>query len=266
MSTSPFIERLRAAAGSFQQRWRTMLYCKEGNPPSEPDPHPLNTVIWRALTGAQASLAEGDDRARRYPPDIAPFAATVDTEPASLRSLLALIGGDDQIALFTAEEVDVPSALSVVRRAPVDQMVYEDAGACAAQPGAPIVALSVADVPEMLALAKVTQPGPFGPRTIELGHYIGIRRQGVLVAMAGERMRLDGFTEISAVCVEPAHRGHGFAAELVRSLTSSIGARSAIPFLHVFSSNHAAIALYRKLGFALRRRMHLAVVRRTVAG
>jgi predicted GNAT family acetyltransferase len=118
----------------------------------------------------------------------------------------------------------------------------------------------------MLALASVTQPGPFGPRTIELGRYIGIRRQGTLVAMAGERMRLDGFTEISAVCVEPAYRGHGFAAELVRSLASSIAAQSEIPFLHVFSSNHAAIALYRKLGFTLRRRVHLAVLTKAVAG
>ncbi|HWS66964.1 MAG TPA: GNAT family N-acetyltransferase [Steroidobacteraceae bacterium] len=243
-----------------------MPYCEEGDPPGEPDPHPLDSVIWRAVTSVQESLAEGDERARRYPADIAPFAAMVDTEPASFRSLLALVGGDDQIALFTTEEVEPPSALSVVRRDSVDQMVLEDAGACAAQPGVPIVALGVADVPEMIALANVTQPGPFGPRTIELGHYIGIRRQGALVAMAGERMRLDGFTEISAVCVEPAHRGHGFAAELVRSLASSIAARSEIPFLHVFSSNHAAIALYRKLGFTLRRRMHLAVLIRAVAG
>ena len=228
--------------------------------------HPLNTVIWRALTSVQESLAEGDERARRYPAAIAPFAATVDTEPASFQSLRALVGGDDQIALFTTEEVRPPSAFSVLRRASVDQMVLEDASAYAAQPGTPVVPLGVADGPEMLALASVTQPGPFGPRTIELGRYIGIRRQGTLVAMAGERMRLDGFTEISAVSVEPAYRGHGFAAELVRSLASSIAAQSEIPFLHVFSSNHAAIALYRKLGFTLRRRVHLAVLTKAVAG
>ena len=243
-----------------------MPYREEGDTPSEPDPHPLDAVIWRALTGVQESLAEGDERARRYLAAIAPFAATRDTEPASFRSLLALVGGGDQIALFTTEEVEPPSAFSVVRRDPVDQMVLEDADACAPQPGAPIVALGVADVPEMLDLASVTQPGPFGPRTIELGDYIGIRRRGVLVAMAGERMRLDGFTEISAVCVEPAYRGHGFAVDLVRSLVSSIAARSEIPFLHVFSSNHAAIALYRKLGFVLRRRMHLTVLVQAEAG
>jgi ribosomal protein S18 acetylase RimI-like enzyme len=229
------------------------------------EPHPLDAVIWRALTSVQESLAEGDERARRYPAAIAPFAATVDTEAASFRSLLALVGGDDEIALFTTEKIQPPSAFLVVRRDSVDQMVLDDAGACTAQPGAPIVTLGVVDGPEMLALASVTQPGPFGPRTIELGHYIGIRRQGALVAMAGERMRLDGFTEISAVCVEPAYRGHGFAAELVKSLASSIAARSETPFLHVFSSNHAAIALYRKLGFALRRRMHLALLKRAVA-
>jgi ribosomal protein S18 acetylase RimI-like enzyme len=237
-----------------------MSYRGEGDTPSEPDPHPLDTVIWRALTSVQGNLAEGDERARRYPAVIAPFAATADTEPTSFRSLLALVGGADPIALFTTEEVEPPSAFSVLRRDSVDQMVLKDAGACAVQPGAPIVGLEVADVPQMLALASVTQPGPFGPRTIELGHYIGIRRQGVLVAMAGERMRLDGFTEISAVCVGPAYRGHGFAADLVRSLVSSIAARSEIPFLHVFTSNLAAIALYRKLGFTLRRRMHLALL------
>ena len=130
-------------------------------------------MIWRALT---------------------PFAATMDTELAWFRSLLTLISGDDGIALFTTEEVKPPSAFSAIRSDSVDPMVLENADACAAQSGAPIVAPGVADVPEMLALASVTQPGPFGPRTIELGDYIGIRERGLLVAMAGERMRLDGFT------------------------------------------------------------------------
>ena len=239
---------------------------EEGDTPSVPDQHPLDAVIWRALTSVQGNLAEGDERARRYPAAVAPFAATIDMEPASLRSLLALVSGDDRIALFTTEAVEPPSEFSVIRRDSVDQMVLKDAGAGAAQPGTPIVVLGVGDVPEMLALASVTQPGPFGTRTIELGDYFGIRQRGVLVAMAGERMRLDGFTEISAVCVEPAYRGNGFAVELVESLVSSIAARSEIPFLHVFSSNHAAIALYRKLGFALRRRMHLALLVRAEAG
>jgi ribosomal protein S18 acetylase RimI-like enzyme len=230
------------------------------------DPHPLDAVVWRALTSIQKGLAEGDQRARRYPAAIAPFAATVDREAASFRSLLTLVGGDNPIALFTTEEVEFPSAFTVIRRDSVDQMVFASADARVVEPGAPIVALGAADVSQMLALAGATRPGPFGARTIELGGYIGIRRRGMLVAMAGERVRLDGFTEISGVCVESAYRGHGFAADLVGALASSICARTEVPFLHVFSSNHAAIALYRKVGFGLRRRMHLAVVGRADAG
>ena len=154
-----------------------------------PDPHPLDAVIWRALTSIQKGLAEGDQRARRYPAAIAPFAATIDMEAASLRSLLALVGSDDRIALFTTEEVEFPSAFTVIRRDSVDQMVFASADARVVEPGAPIVALGAADVTEMLALAGVTKPGPFGARTIELGGYIGIRRRDMLVAMAGERFR-----------------------------------------------------------------------------
>ena len=212
-----------------------MPYRKEEEIPSEP--HPLDAVIWRALTSVQESLAEGDERARRYPADIAPFAAMVDTEPASFRSLLTLVGGDDQIAVITTEEVEPPSAFSVVRRAPVDQMVLEDAGACTAQPGPPIAALGVADVPEMLALANVTQPGPFLPRTLELRplhRNSSARRAG----------RHGGRTHASRRVHRDQRgvRGTGVSRTSFRSRSRQIagfidsrrGPKS--PFLHVFSS------------------------------
>src|SRR5260370_1791286 len=156
-----------------------------------PDPHPFDAVIGQAPTSTKNALAGGDERARRYPAPIAPFAATIDMEPASFRSLLALVGGDDRIALFATEEVEPPSAFTVVRRDSVDQMVLAAANPCVVQPWAPIAAVGAADVPEMLALASVTQPGPFGPRTIQLGHYIGIRRRGVVVAIGGEHLSIN---------------------------------------------------------------------------
>jgi ribosomal protein S18 acetylase RimI-like enzyme len=222
--------------------------------------HPLDHVIWRALTSRNRDVAEGDHLALRYLAPVAPFAATIDISAASFQSLLALLRAGDRIALFTLEEIMPPSALSVIERGAVDQMVLikMPTELCSV----PIVTLDAKDVPDMLALVEATHPGPFGPRTIELGEYIGVRRDGMLLAMAGERMRLDGFTEVSAVCVHPSCRGQGLAAELVSSLVRSIASRGETPFLHVFNSNRGAIELYLKLGFVLRRPMHLAVLAR----
>jgi ribosomal protein S18 acetylase RimI-like enzyme len=227
---------------------------------SNPAAHPLDHVIWRALISCNRNVGEGDHLARRYLAPIAPFGATIDASTASFQSLLTLLPAGDQIALFTLEEIMPPPFLSVIQRGAVDQMVLVNMPAhiCSV----PIVTLDASDVPDMLALVEATHPGPFGPRTIELGEYIGVREQGLLVAMAGERMRLDGFTEISAVCVHPSGRGQGFAAELVSTLVRSIASRGETPFLHVFNSNRPAIELYLKLGFVLRRPMHLALLAR----
>jgi ribosomal protein S18 acetylase RimI-like enzyme len=222
--------------------------------------HPLDHVIWRALTSRHRRVAEGDQLALRYLAPIAPFAATIDVSIASFESLLGLLPAGDQIALFTLEEITPPSSFSVVERGAVDQMVLVKMSSYAGS--VPVVELYAKDIPDMLALVEATHPGPFGARTIELGQYIGVRRQGMLVAMAGERMRLDGFTEISAVCVHPSCRGQGLAAELISALARSIAARAETSFLHVFNSNRPAIDLYRKLGFVLRRHLHLAILAR----
>ena len=222
--------------------------------------HPLDNVIWRALTSRNRNVAQGDELALRYPAPIAPFVAMIDRTTASFQSLDALLPAGDQIALFTLDEVIPPSSFSVVKRDIVDQMVCD--GILSQDGSAPIVRLEARDVPDMMALVEATHPGPFGARTIELGQFIGIRRDGMLVAMAGERMRLDGFTEISAVCVHASCRGQGLAAELVSTLARSIASRAETSFLHVFNSTRAAIELYRKLGFVLRQQMHLAVLER----
>ena len=120
--------------------------------------------------------------------------------------------------------------------------------------------LTKADVPEMLALTKLTEPGPFLPRTIELGTYLGVYDAGSLVAMAGERLHLTGFTEISAVCTHPHYRGRGYGNTLMSALIGRITSRGEIPFLHVRTQN-AAVRLYEKLGFKVRAQLHLAVIK-----
>jgi ribosomal protein S18 acetylase RimI-like enzyme len=222
--------------------------------------HPLDAVIWNALTGRQRGLAVGDERVLRFAADVAPFGALADTSAASFEALRTLIAQHGSVALVTASELAVPSGFSVSRRTTLSQMVWR--GQHEQEAAAPIeyVELERSDVPDMLALTAATQPGPFGPRTIELGRYLGVRKDGKLAAMAGERLKIDGYTEISAVCVNPEFRGQGLAGSLMKQLIAATHARGETPFLHVFTTNHTAVALYRRLGFEQRHEMHLTVL------
>lgn len=220
----------------------------------------LDRPIWSALTSAQAGIAEGGALAKRFPVDIAPFAATRDETLAAYAALGALIPANGSVALFTPQPISPPDDLAVERTAPLFQMVA---------PGIPPRAahdprvrdLGEADVGDMLRLADLTKPGPFASRTNRLGRYIGIRVDAELVAMAGERMRLDTHVELSAVCVHPAHRGRGYARTLLEIMMAASARQGLVPFLHVFEQNAGAIALYREIGFEIRQRAHLFVLR-----
>ena len=213
----------------------------------------LNRPVWSALTTGDRRFAEGGSLALRFPPDVAPFGATADDSPEAFAALGALLSHDGRVALVTVDQLRLYPGLEIVREAPVIQMIAEGKTPAPPEGPAPIV-LGPSDVPEMLRLAEQTNPGPFGPRTHELGQYIGVRVDGALAAMAGERMRLDGAVEISAVCVGPEHRGKGYAAFLVAWLVRKLREEGATPFLHVFRDNSSAIALYERLGFTRARR------------
>ncbi|WP_269505231.1 GNAT family N-acetyltransferase [Burkholderia sp. IMCC1007] len=227
-------------------------------------PHPLDNVVWNALAGEQRRFALGDDRALRFPPTVAPFAGMADRSAGAFDALRGLIDAHGPAALVTPDEIPTPAGFSVVWRAVLHQMVWQ--GTLDDVDPFEHVSLTEADVPEMLELIAATEPGPFGPRTIEFGGYIGVRRQGRLVAMSGHRLRAGGHVEISAVCVDPAFRGQGFAAGLIRSLIASLRARGETPFLHVLSSNRVAIDRYRALGFVTRRDMNLLVLGSAATG
>jgi predicted GNAT family acetyltransferase len=220
----------------------------------------LDNPIWAALTTGNRTLAEGSSLAWRYPPDIAPFAAIADRTNLSFEALATLVPPEGRIALATVDRLVLPAALAVDRQAPIFQMILSTPIA-SVRLEAECVVLGAPDVADMLDLTGRTRPGPFSPRTIEFGQYIGIRVEGALAAMAGERMRFGRFVEISAVCVDPDHRGKGYAAALMTRLAQQLQARALTPILHVFADNTSAIALYEKLGFAKRRTLHMTILR-----
>jgi ribosomal protein S18 acetylase RimI-like enzyme len=222
--------------------------------------HPLDHPIWTALTTTQQSLAEGDARARRYPTEITPFAAMPDMSDENFAALGALMSPQDIAVLFTPDAVSPPAEFKVVLADTGEQMI----GTPVEMPldGVDIVTLGAEDVSAMMELTALTKPGPFSARTHELGAFLGIRVGGNLVAMAGERMKPAGYTEITAVCVHPTHRGRGYGQMLLGAVSRQIVSRGEIPFLHVFTSNHSAIALYRRQGMEIRRRLHVTVLKK----
>lgn len=222
---------------------------------SDSDEALLDRPIWSALTTSHKHLAEGGPRALRYPVDMTPFADMVDMSAASFAALGDLMSSSQVAALFTPEPVDVPSGFQVVLAEIGEQMI----GSPADSPlrDAEIVTLGAADVPAMMALTALTKPGPFASRTYELGTFLGIRAGGELVAMTGERMKPSKFVEMTAVCVHPDYRGRGYAQALLAAVARQIEARGESPFLHVFSNNTSAIALYQRQGMRIRRCLYV---------
>jgi ribosomal protein S18 acetylase RimI-like enzyme len=215
----------------------------------------LDNPIHAALTGPHAHFAETHGGAVRYPEDVSPFCGI--GGPGDWADLAALAGPDAGVAM-SGPWVTPPAGWTVRRLMAGVQLVGDGV------PGEPddeAVELTAADVPDMLDLVARTDPGPFRKRAVELGRYLGIRRGGALVAMAGERLRVRGYTEISAVCTDPAHRGQGLAGRLTRAVAYGIRARGETPFLAAVASNTNALRLYRALGFTDRREVTFALLR-----
>jgi len=220
----------------------------------------LDNPIWNALTTEQAHLSVGDERARVFHSEVSVLAGVRERSAEAWHSLAGLAGKQTLGNFMAAEPGEVPGFEQVVS-APLLQMVH--AGEAPAPPdGIKILVMSAADVPEMAALVELTKPGPFSARTIEMGTYLGIREGERLAAMAGERLHLPGYVEVSAVCTHPESTGKGYAASLMSVLIAGIRSRGETPFLHVRPDNARAIALYRRLGFAERKFLHLLVLRR----
>ncbi|MGW0336738.1 GNAT family N-acetyltransferase [Streptomyces sp. NPDC003011] len=221
-----------------------------GRPRSGPAPHVLDHPARAALTGPHARFAERRGRVLRYPVDVTPWLALPDEPDAddwADVAALADAGGEVPLLGFQGQ---IPDGWEFTFR--MEGLQFVDDGLATA-PDPEAVVLGPADVPEILGLVARTRPGPFLPRTIELGTYLGIRRDGALVALAGERLRPPGWTEISAVCTDPSVRGQGLATRLTLAVAHGIRERGEIPFLHTGAGNTDAVRLYESLGFRLRR-------------
>lgn len=217
----------------------------------------LANPAWHALTGAHAHLAIGKGAVRRYPATMSPFFGIESL--AALPELAAMLKPSQGAALISAFNIETPpEGLIVADRLPLLQMIAPEIAEADSDLAA--LPLGAEDSPEMLALAELTKPGPFGPDTYRMGPFVGYRDKGRLVAMTGHRLALPAHIEISGVCTHPDYLGRGYARALVSKMARAVLAEGKTPFLHVLPDNHGAIAVYRKLGFVERARPNVTIL------
>ncbi|WP_376702551.1 GNAT family N-acetyltransferase [Mesorhizobium sp. ISC25] len=223
--------------------------------------HLLDRPIWSALQTRHRAFAEGDNLAMRYRQSVVPFAATGADDADSLQALGKLVSPGESVILLQSDAIALPAGLSATSTAAGVQMIAEQPLQIVSDPR--VQSLTRDDAAEMLALALLTKPGPFTLEALSLGDFWGVKIDGRLAAMAGERMKQPGYTELSGVCSHPEFRGGGLGKLLSLFVANRIVARGEVPYLHAYASNATAIRLYESIGFTLRSTMNVAVVQRT---
>ena len=234
----------------------------------ETDESLLDNPILNALLTEHRDLAQVDGQARRYPAAIGPLAGIPEQSQQNYDGLRTLAGSGGLVGLFLPDVPTLPEDWTLFRGGILTQMICHEPMAAemqAARHELPAAAslrrLAAPDVPAMLELAHLTEPGPFRERTMELGNFHGIFEGDRLMAMAGQRTRVPGFVEVSAVCTHPETRGRGYGGTLMREVMRDIFAEQRVPYLHAFADN-PAVRLYETLGFTQRRTFHLAIIKR----
>jgi ribosomal protein S18 acetylase RimI-like enzyme len=222
--------------------------------------HPLDNAVWSSLGTHQGSISETVGSARRYPPGVNVFYGVEHCDEQGWADLAALAGPSAVVVLFRDEVPPPPDDWTALGGGQGYQMVLDGTPA-PALPDAEIRSLTDDHAPAMFELATATKPGPFQVRTHELGRFSGVFDGDRLVAMAGERMHLPGYREISAVCTDPIARGRGLAAALTAHVATGIIADGEQPILHVAGDNHNARRVYERLGFVTRRMLHFTALR-----
>ncbi len=224
---------------------------------------PLDNPIWQSLCSVHQQYNEGDGRLKYFYPEISPFVAMAEWDEADRNYLDQHLPANRNFFYIIKNKVELPVSCKIVFSIPLYQMVCREHTPFSA-PGITTRALGAADIPQAIGLTALTKPGPFNQRTIEFGNYIGIFEGERLTAMAGERLKFSGYTEVSAICTHPDFAGKGFGAVLLSQASAHIIQNGQIPFLHVRNDNTRAIKLYEKAGFEIRSEMDFAIFKKTV--
>ncbi len=226
--------------------------------------HELSNPAWESLCSRQKQFNRGDDEIRYYPEDVSPFLAVKHWDENDLHLLSTRVLPDRSFSMVVEKQVQLPSLFDIIFAIPLYQMVCADLKA-STKNGMEVIDLTYEHVPQMLELTAMTKPGPFYERTIDFGNYIGIFEQDKLVAMAGERMKLNGYTEVSAICTHPDHLGKGYASVLFSKASARIVEDGSKPFLHVKKDNEGAIRIYEKFGYRIRSEMFFTVFKKRIS-
>lgn len=222
----------------------------------------LDNVIWQALTTRHSGFSQGAGNVRRFMPEVGPLAAFTGDEDKGYDDLYALTHNGGAMGIFSVNTFAPRKGWEIFATAPLFRMVREKPLEDKTVNLVPLAKLGAADSAEMMELTALVKPGPFSTRTHELGDFYGIRVDGKLVAMAGERLKVPGHTEVSAVCTHPDHIGKGYAAAAMRQVIAGIEKRGETPFLHVRGDNDRAVELYERLGFRTLWKGHFAAFRK----
>jgi len=223
--------------------------------------HVLDNPLFNALLTGCKHFAEGSDDVKYFPKEVSPFAGTRDLSTDSIAALYNMLPADRIVALITARQLEIPGQWTVIHQSAVYQMMGDKVLLPAAD-HEEIVTLTNNDVAQMLTLTKLTNPGPFEERTIEFGNYTGIFNGDKLVAMAGQRLHIDDYLEVSAVCTDPDHLGKGYARALIFHQIKKIRAMGKTPILHVRTDNTRAIEVYKTLGFTIRQQLNVRILKK----
>ena len=222
----------------------------------------LDNPIWSALTSAQSHFAIGGAHAKRYPAEVAPFMGVAEPSVAAAKALAELVPSGEVINIVGITP-ELRDGWELLGTGNIMQMIWRTDAPTPDVDSSDIAELGADDAGDMLALTALVFPGYFRPRTPEMGAYFGIRQHGRFAAMSGERMKMHGLEEISAVCTHPDFTGRGYAARLVRYVSGNMLARGIRPFLHVNETNRRARDVYERVGFEDRTILPLWLLKRT---